>query len=224
MIVQNDGETVELGQGPLPKAGQAVQIRIRLQRPQVNPEQCIGCGICQHECPVLYQKAIYVTAENQSRNKDGLVLAVTGRSFILSRAKEPFMETKKNHVNRRSFFKQMGAAAGAGALIAAPDMSHAAEKKPMVPRRPFGRTGVDVSILSLGGMFDIPNNQLLMRQALKWGINYWDTANSYEGGDSEKGIGKFFAKYPAERKNIFLVTKSGAWTLDGMKKASGFVP
>ena len=133
-------------------------------------------------------------------------------------AKETFMKEKHTHMNRRSFFKKMGTAAGAGALLAAPVSGRAAEKKPLVPKRPFGRTGVDVSILSLGGMFDIPNNQLLMRQALKWGITYWDTANSYEGGDSEKGIGKFFAKYPRERKNIFLVTKSGAWTLKGMKE------
>ncbi|MDZ7581934.1 MAG: aldo/keto reductase [Deltaproteobacteria bacterium] len=73
-----------------------------------------------------------------------------------------------------------------------------------------------VSTLSLGGMFDIPNNQLLLRQALKWGVTYWDTANSYEGGNSELGIGKYFAKYPEDRKNIFLVTKSTAWTLKGM--------
>jgi len=73
-----------------------------------------------------------------------------------------------------------------------------------------------VAILSLGGMFDIPNNQLMLRQAVKWGVTYWDTANSYEGGNSELGIGKYFAKYPEDRKNIFLVTKSTAWTLKGM--------
>jgi predicted aldo/keto reductase-like oxidoreductase len=65
-------------------------------------------------------------------------------------------------------------------------------------------------------MFDIPNNQLMLRQAVKWGVTYWDTANSYEGGNSELGIGKYFAKYPEDRKSIFLVTKSTAWTLKGM--------
>ena len=74
MIAGNDGQTVELGQGPLPGPGEALQIRIRLQRPQVDPKRCIGCGVCQHECPVLYQKAIYVTAENESRNKDASFL------------------------------------------------------------------------------------------------------------------------------------------------------
>jgi predicted aldo/keto reductase-like oxidoreductase len=65
-------------------------------------------------------------------------------------------------------------------------------------------------------MFDIPNNQLLMRQAVRWGVTYWDTANSYEGGHSEKGIGKYFGRYPEDRAKIFLVSKSTAWTKAGM--------
>jgi predicted aldo/keto reductase-like oxidoreductase len=56
----------------------------------------------------------------------------------------------------------------------------------------------------------------MLRQAVKWGVTYWDTANSYEGGNSEIGIGKYFAKYPEDRKSIFLITKSTAWTLKGM--------
>jgi hypothetical protein len=56
----------------------------------------------------------------------------------------------------------------------------------------------------------------MLRQAVKWGVTYWDTANSYEGGNSELGIGKYFAKYPEDRKDIFLVTKSTAWTRRGM--------
>jgi Pyruvate/2-oxoacid:ferredoxin oxidoreductase delta subunit len=35
--------------------------------PNVDPKQCIGCDVCEHECPVLGQKAIRVTAENESR-------------------------------------------------------------------------------------------------------------------------------------------------------------
>jgi hypothetical protein len=65
-------------------------------------------------------------------------------------------------------------------------------------------------------MFDIPNNQLMLRQAINWGVTYWDTANSYGGGRSEKGIGKFFRRFPETRKQVFLVTKSGSWTVSGM--------
>lgn len=73
----------------------------------------------------------------------------------------------------------------------------------LVPKRPFGKTGENVPILGLGGMFDIPSNQLLMKQAVKWGVTYWDTADCYEGGNSEKGIGMYFEKYPEERKRFF---------------------
>jgi aryl-alcohol dehydrogenase-like predicted oxidoreductase len=64
-----------------------------------------------------------------------------------------------------------------------------------------------VSMLSLGGMFDILNNRLMLAKALEWGINYWDTAEGYGGGRSEEGIGRWFARYPDTRKQVFLVTK-----------------
>ncbi len=124
-------------------------------------------------------------------------------------------DTKRDY-SRREFLKTTGAA-GAGLLAASAFPAALAAQEPeRVSTRPFGKTGVQVAILSLGGMFDIPNNQLMMRQALKWGVTYWDTANSYEGGNSELGIGKYFAKYPEDRTSVFLVTKSTAWTVKGM--------
>jgi ferredoxin len=50
-----------------PQAQDTVSIQIRLQQPYVDPKRCIGCGICEHECPVLGKRAIRVTAENESR-------------------------------------------------------------------------------------------------------------------------------------------------------------
>jgi hypothetical protein len=76
-----------------------------------------------------------------------------------------------------------------------------------VPRRPFGKTGVNVSILSLGGVLK-PSDQLVFRQAFKMGVTYWDTADSYGWGKNEKAIGKYFAKFPGDRDKIFLVTKA----------------
>jgi len=106
--------------------------------------------------------------------------------------------------------------AGVGAMLASAGKSaiaaDVAKQKSagsgLVPTRPFGKSKINVSILSLGGMFDIPGNQLLLKQALKWGVNYWDTADCYGWGRSEKGIGKYFKKYPQDRKKVFLVTKS----------------
>jgi predicted aldo/keto reductase-like oxidoreductase len=91
----------------------------------------------------------------------------------------------------------------------------AAETPTRVPTRPFGKSGVDVSILSLGGMFNIGSNQLMMKQAMRWGVTYWDTADCYQRG-SEKGIGKYFKKYPRDRQKVFLVSKSDARNPGGM--------
>jgi hypothetical protein len=56
-------------------------------------------------------------------------------------------------------------------------------------------------------MFDILNNRLMLAKALEWGIDYWDTAEGYGGGRSEEGIGRWFARNPDNRKQVFLVTK-----------------
>jgi len=127
--------------------------------------------------------------------------------------------------SRRDFLKT-AAVAGAGSLVAGtsgPALAASAEgEKSSGPRkvsmRPFGKTGVEVSSLSLGGMFDIPSNQLILRQAHRFGVTHWDTAASYGGGNSEKGMGQFFEKSPELRKDIFLVTKSDSKTPDGMTR------
>ena len=122
-------------------------------------------------------------------------------------------KTKDTDLTRREFVKTVGlaglAVAGSGVTgaIAAPEPPAAAVKATTVPKRKLGKTGVDVSILNLGGMFDTINNQLLLKQALKWGVTFWDTAEHYGNGLSEEGIGRFFARNPEARKEIFLVTK-----------------
>jgi hypothetical protein len=66
-------------------------------------------------------------------------------------------------------------------------------------------------------MFNIKSNQIMLKQAIRWGVTYWDTADCYHRG-SEKGIGKYFSKYPGDRKKVFLVTKSDARDPKGMSK------
>ena len=119
--------------------------------------------------------------------------------------------------SRRDFLKATGTA-GLGAVMAPiGQIAHATEAQKKVPVRSFGNTGVKVSILSLGGMFDIASNQIMMKQAVRWGVTYWDTADCYQRG-SETGIGKYFKKYPEERDSIFLVTKSDARNPKGMTR------
>jgi predicted aldo/keto reductase-like oxidoreductase len=128
------------------------------------------------------------------------------------------MTIKNNNWSRRKFLKAAGVA-GVGSVIAPmTGLVKASEKHETVPTRPFGKTGAQVSILSVGGTVDTGSNQLMLRQAVKWGVTYWDTAPSYRWGRSEAGFGKYLGKYPQDRKKIFLVTKSSAWTKNGMTR------
>lgn len=80
-ITQNTKETIIVKSGPGDQAlkdGDTLEIQVRLQRPQVDIEKCTGCGICEHECPVSGQRAVRVSAENESRS--------TSRSLLLKRS------------------------------------------------------------------------------------------------------------------------------------------
>ncbi len=128
------------------------------------------------------------------------------------------MTIKDNNWSRRKFLKAAGVA-GVGSVIAPMTaLVKASEKHATLPTRPFGKTGAQVSILSVGGTVNTASNQLMLRQAVKWGATYWDTAPSYRWGRSEAGFGKYLDKYPEDRKKIFLVTKSSAWTTNGMTR------
>jgi len=50
---------------------------LELKRPFIDPDRCIGCGICEHECPVKDDPAVYVTAIGETRDKSrSLLLAL----------------------------------------------------------------------------------------------------------------------------------------------------
>jgi len=70
-ITENSAETITIvAAAPWPDpttTGARAIIEVRLQRPVIDPDRCIGCGVCQHECPVSGLRAIRVTAENESR-------------------------------------------------------------------------------------------------------------------------------------------------------------
>ncbi len=78
-------------------------------------------------------------------------------------------------------------------------------------RRPFGRTGVELPILSLGcqrlvdeeGCSEEQAVQIL-EQALRRGLLYFDTAPAYSGGESERRVGLVAAK---RRADMWIATK-----------------
>jgi predicted aldo/keto reductase-like oxidoreductase len=118
-------------------------------------------------------------------------------------------------LDRRTFLKVACAAGAASALPLKNLSAMASDETVNVPTRPFGKTGVEVPVLGFGTSLHVAFSLLLLRQAIKWGVTYWDTANTYMGGNSEKAVGKYFAKYPEDRKKVFLVTKSHASNADG---------
>ncbi len=141
-------------------------------------------------------------------------------------------DEKEKKVSRREFLRTAGITGLSSLLAISPFVSGRVfadetpkasptptpAPQPKIALRDFGKTGVKVPILSLGGIIDFTTNQILLKKALDLGVTYWDTANSYNGGNSEDGIGKFFEKFPEARKSIFLVTKGGARDAAGLDK------
>ncbi len=65
-----------------PKAIQTIDVEVKdryhnivtLNKPFMVPDLCIGCGICETECPVKDERAVYVTAVGESRSEERRLL------------------------------------------------------------------------------------------------------------------------------------------------------
>ena len=126
-------------------------------------------------------------------------------------------------VTRRSFLKS-AALAGAGtvglhtaaAQSGSPSADHLSERDAMqnapsytVPRRPFGKTGLEVSILGVGGFHlgsvkDQQEANALIGRALDCGVNFFDNAWEYHEGLSEERLG---TALKGRRDQAILMTK-----------------
>ena len=78
-----------------------------------------------------------------------------------------------------------------------------------VPTRPFGRTGIPVSVLALGGWhIGVPKTERestrLVHAAIDGGITFMDNAWDYNEGVSETRMGKALV---GRRDKVFLMTK-----------------
>jgi predicted aldo/keto reductase-like oxidoreductase len=78
-----------------------------------------------------------------------------------------------------------------------------------IPRRPFGRTGIPVSALALGGWhLGVPDTDAaaarIVHAAIDAGITFMDNAWDYNDGLSERRMGKALA---GRRDDVFLMTK-----------------
>jgi ferredoxin len=74
-ISSNTTTSIGISEGKLPAVATGkIEIQVRLQKPCVDIEKCIGCGVCEHECPVSGKRAIRVTAEGETRSTDRRLL------------------------------------------------------------------------------------------------------------------------------------------------------
>jgi aryl-alcohol dehydrogenase-like predicted oxidoreductase len=95
--------------------------------------------------------------------------------------------------------------------------------------RYLGRTGLQVSPLCLGTMnFGTQTTEAdsfaIMDRALDAGINFFDTANGYGGGETEQILGRWFAQGGGRRERVVLATKvygnvAGEWPNDSKLSA-----
>jgi predicted aldo/keto reductase-like oxidoreductase len=88
--------------------------------------------------------------------------------------------------------------------------------------RPLGKTGEKVSMIGVGGgdighMREDKESMELVDQAIDMGATFIDTAWIYQGGVSERRIGKVIAA-PSKRQKVFLMTKVKARDAAGAQK------
>jgi len=46
----------------------------QVKQPYVDPTHCVGCGACEHACPVQDRPAVYVTSVGESRSRSNQIL------------------------------------------------------------------------------------------------------------------------------------------------------
>jgi voltage-dependent potassium channel beta subunit len=84
----------------------------------------------------------------------------------------------------------------------------------------LGNSGLKVSVLSYGGwltlgnQIDIDATAACMKAAYDAGINFFDTAEQYSNGDSERAIGEVLKKFNWKRSSLVISTKI-YWGGDG---------
>lgn len=111
-------------------------------------------------------------------------------------------------MTRREFVAATAAAGTVGAAALGRRRARAA-KNVAVPRRRFGKTDDEVSIIGVGGSHlgetkDDAEAVRIVHAAIDAGVTFFDNAWEYHGGVSEERLGKALA---GRRKQVFLMTK-----------------
>jgi len=121
------------------------------------------------------------------------------------------MKENNQATSRRSFLKStltlpVALATAPSLLTQSAAAEDANSPVGVLPKRQLGKNGPQVTMLCMGGMMGAMSPDYL-DIAWSMGIRYFDTADCYIKGKSEKIIAQWLAKYPERRKEIFLVSK-----------------
>jgi hypothetical protein len=130
-------------------------------------------------------------------------------------------------MNRCEFLKSVAAVCAVAGKSPAPATESASKPETSIgaklPQRLLGKTGVQVSALALGGVIgmQLPPSAshdpvAIAETALNLGVTYFDTAPSYNNGQSETNYGQVLAR---RRKEVFQTTKTGDRTYDGTMRS-----
>jgi aryl-alcohol dehydrogenase-like predicted oxidoreductase len=126
--------------------------------------------------------------------------------------------------DRRVFLKaSLAASAGlgltaSGGIFAKASAQAAEPSQTAIPQRPLGKTGRQVTIYGLGGLFTVSMHDRhdeaveIVNRAIDLGVNYIDTSAWYGTGASELNIGTVMKR---RRNEVFLASKSHDYTYDG---------
>jgi predicted aldo/keto reductase-like oxidoreductase len=118
-------------------------------------------------------------------------------------------------MRRRSFFGSAAAAAG----LAAAQNTGSKLRAGDVPRRKFGKTGEELTIVGQAGgrlgMVTADEARAIVRRAYDLGLNYFDIARIYWNGRSEEIMGEVLQPH---RKELFITSKSATYTKEGALK------
>lgn len=128
------------------------------------------------------------------------------------------MTEKKNGLTRRALLTIGGASAGALVTLGNPRTASAAKEAsiPQVPRRVLGKTKAEIPILLFGGAVKLDKRfDPKLAEALRFGVNYFDTADCYGGGSGEIAVGNFLER-AKKRDEVWITTKSDEHEPDGL--------
>jgi uncharacterized protein len=120
----------------------------------------------------------------------------------------------KSIQSRREFLKR-SAMAGVGAgllpLLGASDASASIPPGEVRRYSELGKTGLKISDISFGGSRINAGDEDVVRHAFDRGINYFDSADTYSGGESETVIGNALK---GKRDKVYLTSKTLAGPTD----------